>query len=173
MTSRTFTGARGLLLLACGALTAGGCASQPPPRITVADVAVTDQSAEGLVVTFRMLAENAGSASLPLRTVRYSVSVDGRPAFVGERRAEATAPRAGSQEFILPVAFSLGEGKDFPSMPAATVPYTLTGSVEYELPGTIADLLFDSGIRRPTASFSETGRLDFSAVGPGAGGVAH
>ncbi len=143
------------------------CQSQPAPRLEVSSVGVTDQGAEGMVVTFRVRAENRGDEPLPLRTVRYSLSVNGRPAFTGERQAEATVRRQGTQEFLLPVALSLGEGHDLPALPTGDVPYSITGNIEYELPGSIAEVLFDTGIRRPTASFGESGTLDFSQVGPG------
>lgn len=144
----------------------GACQSHPAPRFDVADVAITEQTAEGMVVTFLVRAENRGDEALPLRTVRYALSVNGRQAFSGQRNAEATVRRQGSQEFRLPVALTLGERGDLPAAPTGQVPYALSGTVEYELPGSIAEVLFDSGIRRPTASFSETGQLDFSQVGP-------
>ncbi len=150
----------------CGAALVG-CQSQPAPRLEVTDVAITEQTEGGLVVTFRVRADNRGDEAMPLRTVHYSMSVDGRQAFSGQRIAEATVRRHGSQEFVLPVALTLGEGKDLPAAPTGQVPYVLSGTVEYEVRGSIAEVLFDTGIRRPTASFSESGRLDFSEVGPG------
>ncbi|MBL8746854.1 MAG: LEA type 2 family protein [Phycisphaerae bacterium] len=143
-----------------------GCQSQPAPTLEVTQVAITEQTAQGMVVTFRVRADNRGDEALPLRTVRYSISLDGRPAFSGERNAESTVRRHGSQEFLLPVALTLGEGKDLPAVPSGQVSYSLSGSVEYEVPGSIAEVLFDTGIRRPSASFSESGRLDFSEIGP-------
>lgn len=159
---------RAITTVAAGAfgLALVGCQSQPAPSFEVAGVAITEQTAEGMVVTFRVRADNRGEEALPLRTVHYSISLDGRPAFSGQRAAEATVRRYGSQEFLLPVALTLGEGRDLPALPTGQVPYALNGTVEYEVPGSIAELLFDTGIRRPSASFSESGNLDFSEIGP-------
>lgn len=154
-----------LVAVLAGAALAG-CQSQPAPSFEVSGVAITEQTSEGMVVTFRVRADNRGEEALPLRTVQYSISLDGRQTFSGQRAAEATVRRFGSQEFLLPVALTLGEGKDLPALPTGQVPYSLQGTVEYEVPGSIAELLFDTGIRRPTASFSESGQLDFSQIGP-------
>lgn len=152
--------------LLVAALALGACNSQPAPRFEVTDVAITEQTPTGLVVTFRVRAENRGDDPLPLRDVHYSLSIDQRAAFSGLRHAEATVRRQGSQEFTLPVALTLGENGDLPAAPSGKVPYRLSGTVEYELPGSIAEVLFDSGLRRPSASFGESGQLDFSQVGP-------
>lgn len=152
-----------LAALACAA----GCAGPSPPTLEVTDAVLTEESPEGIVVTFRVRAENRNDDPLPLRTVRYSLTLDGRTAFSGERFAEATIRRQGSQEFFLPVALTVGENGVLRSMPPEHpegVPYSLSGSVEYQIPGTIAEVLFDSNIRRPTAGFSESGRLDFSQM---------
>lgn len=154
------------MMLVVSGVTLVGCNSQPAPTFEVTNVAITEQTADGMVVSFRVQADNRGEEALPLRTVRYSISIDGHPAFSGQRNAEATVRRYGSQEFVLPVALTLGEGKDLPAAPTGQVPYALSGSVEYEVPGSIAEVLFDTGIRRPTATFSESGRLDFSEIGP-------
>lgn len=160
-----FRAARGPLSCAAFALLAC-CSPYSAPALEIADVGITEQSSDGFVVSFRVLAENRNAEPLPLRTVRYSVSINGRSSFSGERDAEATVRRFGAQEFILPVAFRLGEEGDLSEIPTSGVPYTISGSVEYETPGTIAEALFDSGIRRPTVSFSESGTLDFSQAGP-------
>ena len=155
------------MVVTCGA-TLVGCQSQPAPSFEVTNVAITEQSPApgGMVVTFRVKADNRGEEALPLRTVHYSFSLDGRPVFSGRRAAEATIRRYGSQEFLLPVALTLGEGGDLPSAPSGKMPYSLTGTVEYEVPGSIAEVLFDTGIRRPSATFGESGVLDFSEIGP-------
>lgn len=138
------------------------CASYRAPDLEVVDAAVAEVSDEGVVVAFRVRAANRNDTALPLRTVRYAMSVEGRPAFTGRRAAEATIRPFGTQEFVLPVALSIGPGADLASAPSAPLAYSLSGSVEFELPGSIAEVLFDTGIRRPTASFAERGTLDFA-----------
>lgn len=124
------------------------------------------QSAEGLVVTFQMKAENRNAEPLPLRDVKYSLSLGGKEVFRGKRSAEATIRRYGTQEFTLPIAVPLGAGSSLAQAPGGEVAYGFRGSVEYELPGSIAEVLFDTGLRRTSAGFSEEGRLDFSGTTP-------
>jgi len=152
--------------LVIGAILAGGCGRHQAPPLEVQQVAITEQTAEAVVVSFVIRASNRNSEPLPLRDVRYSMSVNGRQVFEAVRSGEATIPRFGQTEFTVPVALTLGEGRDLPDGPVGQVPYELNGTVEYLLPGTIAEVLFDSDIRRPKASFSESGRLDFTATPP-------
>jgi len=153
----TMLAALALFMTACGA-------SAPTFRIT--DATVTDQSDQGVVVSFRIAAENRNPDPLPLREVRYSLAVNGRSAFEGRRSAQATLPAFGTQEIILPVSIPIGPGEALESMPLDQLPYAFSGSVEYVLPGTISEALFDSRIRVPKAGFAESGRLDFSSAGP-------
>ncbi|HBS29585.1 MAG TPA: hypothetical protein DEB06_09095 [Phycisphaerales bacterium] len=148
-------------LIAAGALSLGACSSPAPPTFRVASVAVTDESPEAAVLTFRLLGENTSDRALPLRTVSYTLALDGRPVFQGERSAEVTLNRFGAQSVDLPV--TLLTGADRPAL-EGEVPYTLSGSIVYEVPGTIAEVLFDARLRRPSAGFSQSGRLDFSAL---------
>jgi hypothetical protein len=55
---------------------------------------------------------------------------------------------------VVPVAVPSGR-VDAARLPVAE--YRVTGSVTYELPGTIAELFFDSNIRRPSQGFTEAG----------------
>ena len=158
------------VLLSAAALVLGACSTKAP-RFEVTSVAVTDQTEEGVVVTFRVAAENRNPEPLPLHTVRYALSLDGREVFRGERSAETTLRRFGTQEFLLPVSIGVGEGRTLSEQPGGQIPYSFSASVEYQTPGTIAEALFDSRIRIPTESFSERGKLDFAQAGPLSGEV--
>ncbi len=152
--------------LATCAAALGACSGAQAPRFEVRDVAVTQQTEQGVVVTFLVAAENRNADPLPLKNVRYGLSLDGKRVFDGERSAETTLRRYGTQEFLLPVAFPVGEGTGIASAPVGRMPYTFDATVEYELPGTIAEALFDTGLRVPTASFGERGQLDFTGAPP-------
>lgn len=149
----TITTAALLFLTGCGAT---------PPKFQVKDVAVTEQSEEAVVVMFRLEAENRNADPLPLRNVDYSLALQGRLVFRGKRSAEATLRRYGTQEVLLPVSIPIGPDEVLAEPPSGQMPYTFAASFEYELPGTIAEALFDSGVRIPTAGVSESGRLDFA-----------
>lgn len=154
--------------LAVCAAALGACSGAQSPHFEVRDVAVTEQTDQGVVVTFRIAAENRNAEPLPLRNVRYGLSLDGKRVFEGERSAETTLRRYGTQEFLLPVAFPVGEGTDIAATPIGQMPYSFDATVEYVLPGTIAEALFDTGLRIPTASFGERGQLDFTGQPPAA-----
>lgn len=148
--------------MACAAaVVLGGCSGLREPTFKVSGVGVTEESAEATVLTFRVTGENTNGEALPLREVRYSLSLDGRRVFSGQRSAEATLQRFGTQTIDLPATVLASNGGDALS---GEVPYTLSGEVVYEVPGTIAEVLFDAQIRRPTARFAQSGRLDFGAL---------
>lgn len=147
--------------LALGVVTSGaGCSGISAPTFTVQEVAITEQSTEGVVLTFTLEGVNRNAEPLPLREVQYALWLDGREVFRGTRSAEVTLSKYSARTILLPAAA--------PSMvnaPELTgeVPYRFSGSVIYETPGAIAETLFDNNVRRPSASFAETGRLNFSA----------
>ncbi len=118
---------------------------------------LSERTAEAHVLMFTVEGENPNREAMPLRTVRYSLAVDGRRVFQGDRSAQATLPPFGKQRFEVP-AVVLGpysyEG----------VSYRFGGTVEYLEPGTIAEILFDSNVRRSRGGFEERGRLTDQGV---------
>jgi hypothetical protein len=155
---------RGLCMAMLLALTLpllGGCALYASPRLTVTDAQLTDESSDGLVVTFTVAATNPNRVQFPLRSITYSLWLDGRRVFTGSRSPEATLARLSVQELTLPAAVPLGT--DSPR-PAGVIPYRLTGELTYITPGKLAEVLFDSGVPAPTTSFSEEGTVDFGPV---------
>lgn len=151
-----------------GALGGVGCSSISAPTFAVQSVAITEQSEAGVVLTFTLEGENRNSVPLPLREVQYSLWLDGREVFQGKRSAEVTLSKFSTRTLTLPVSARTPGG---PSQFSGEIPYRFTGTVMYETPGALAETLFDNNVRRPTASFAESGRLNFSAprkdmVGP-------
>lgn len=142
----------------------GGCASYKAPRLTVTDVRLTDQSPDGLVITFFVSAENANRSELPLRDVTYSLYIDGQRVFNGSRSPEATLARLAIQELRLPAAVPLDAKHPRPTGP---VPYRIDATLTYITPGKLMEVLYDSGIPPPTTSFSHTGTIDLSSPAPG------
>lgn len=140
-----------------------GCLSDPkPPTFKVVDARVTERSAQGVVVTFDIEGVNANKDVLPLDDVTYSLSLDGKQVFSGVRNAQASLPPEGSQRFSVPVPMAVAEGSGAPTGREA---YRIGGSVVYKIPGSLAEVFFDSGLRRPSVGFGESGTLDFSGAG--------
>jgi len=160
---------RALLLLFLAlplAPTLAGCTG-PAPSFEITSVALAERTDDGFVLDFEVQGLNQGDDPLPLRTVDYTVRLEGGPRFTATRSPEATLPRRGDQSFVLPAAFRWGEldpraaePNDPPPLPEE-LRYALRARVTYQATNRLAKLLFDAGVRRPSASFAESGRLLF------------
>ena len=146
-----------MLLTCLLALPLTGCSSYDAPRLAVSSVVLADRSDEAVVLNVTLDAQNSNEVELPLETIEYTVRVDGRVVFEGTRSAEATLRREGTQQIVLPVAIRLEPDARL----RGEYPYTIRGELTYVTPGEIAQLLFDAGVRRPTVSFTDRGRVDF------------
>lgn len=136
------------------------CSSRRPPEFQVISVDQRDAGAEGIVLDFTVEGTNPNPFELPLRDVHYTLDIAGAPAFTARRSAEATLPRKGTQRFILPAVLPRDAAANNPN--PADIPYSLTGTVEYQFPDPLSDVLFDTSIRRPRAAITITGALDFT-----------
>jgi len=138
----------------------GGCSTTSAPGLKVEGVTLGERTQDGVVAIFTVRGENSGIDPLPLKRATYSLMLGGKTVFTGERMPLATLPGSGAQRFTIPA-----------SIPASALPegtgrglfeYTLSGRIVYSEPGPISEILFDSGISQPEASFSGTGVLDLS-----------
>jgi len=118
---------------------------------------MTDRSADAYVLTFVVEGRNENDIPLRLESMRYSLSMDGRRVFSGTRVPQATLPARGTQVMEVPASIPSDRA---PAMASATS-YRIGAEVVYELPGSIAEVLFDAKIRRPSTSFSESGTITF------------
>lgn len=139
-----------------------GCSTTAAPRFAVLGVAERERTDEAVVLDFTIGAENRNDEALPLEQARYSLSLDGRRVFDGQRIARVTVPRFGEQQLVLPAV-----------VPATLVPvdrfdaggamrYELVGEIEYQTPGRLAEFLFDVNLRRPKATMGLRGTLELS-----------
>lgn len=135
-----------------------GCADPKPPTFSVVDAAITERTGDAVVVTFTLEGTNNSNEPLPLDDVSYALSLGGRQVFAGTRSSEAALPPGATQRVRLPVPIPATDGTG----PSGQMPYRLSGNVLYRLPGAIAEVFFDSGVRTPSVGFSESGNLDFS-----------
>lgn len=133
-----------------------GCTSYAPPTFRVVGVEVAERSTDATVLNVTLDGANGNEIPLPLFDVRYEVSIDGRRVFEGRRQPEATLPANGGQRIVLPVAVPEQDVAQLGPGPLTGRDLRITGSVVYVLPGSIAELLFDSRLRRPRARFGAT-----------------
>ncbi len=143
-------------LLAC--VGPGGCSGARAPSLSVSEVRVVERTSEGVAVEFVLDAENPNRVELPLRQVFYSLTVDDRRVFTGERSAEATLRRDGTQQIRLPAVVPLRTGE---GMLRGVHAYRLQGTMRYVTPGAFAEAMFEAGLNRPSVSFSDSGTIDF------------
>lgn len=136
-----------------------GCSYQPP-SLRVTDARVTERTEQGFVVLIGVEAENRNEIELPLREVRYSVTLEGGETFNGVRSPEASLRRLGTQKISFPAVFPLAPGA---APPTGTVRCDVSGTLGYISPGEFAQVLFDSGVRRPSVSFRGDIPLDLNA----------
>lgn len=160
--SRTWSRRVRVLGVTIAAVLAGGCSSYEAPNLKVVDARVSERSAEGVVLMFTLDAENPNEEGLPLRTVDYRVSLEGREVFQGTRSAEATLRRYGTQQIRLPAVVALSE----PATSLSAADYRIEGTLRYITPGEIAEILFDAGVRQPGVAFSGEGKADLTAAAP-------
>lgn len=141
-----------------GAAFLGGCSTPTAPVVHLASVEVRRQTDDGVVLAVTLEADNTNDQPLPLREVSYSVYLDGAKVFEGERSAEATIRRFGSQRVVLPAAF-------VPTFPIEGVRHCrVEGRLTYLVPGVLAEALFDADVVRPSTSFGVEGEVDLEAT---------
>src|ERR1051326_568555 len=97
----------GVLALVVGA--GGGCSSYSAPTLRVSGVKVKERTEAGGGLDFALEATNRNEIELPLREVRYSVTLDGKPVFSGVRSPEASLRRLGVQTIHVPAVVAAGD----------------------------------------------------------------
>lgn len=134
------------------------CSAGPAPRVGNATAAVGERTDAGVVVNFTIPCENPSPEGLPLREVRYTVSIDGRPVFRGLRSPEATVRRFGTQEIHLPAVLAAEPRQ---SLPTGTSTFKIDAEMLYVRPGILSQALFDAELVQPSVDFTGTGTIDF------------
>lgn len=133
------------------------------PTLTIIEGRATERTPDGVAMLFTVEAANENDEGLPLRTVDYTVDLDGKRVFQGTRSPEATIRRRGVQRFTLPAVVNLAEAPEF-ARHAGPNAYTVSGSVRYVTPGQLAEVLFDAGVHVPSVGFSGSGQVDLGAA---------
>lgn len=141
----------GLLLVLVAALPLGACSSTSDPKVRLVGVELREKTSEGVVLAITLEADNETDQALPLRDINYSVYLNGERVFTGERSAEATIRRFGSQRVVLPAAFVPKSALE------KRMACRVEGDLTYLVPGALAEALFDADVIRPSVSFSVEG----------------
>ncbi len=141
----------------------GGCSGYLMPKVAVGDAVLTDQTDEAVRLEIPVDLQNPNTEPLELLRFSYSVSVNGSQVYSGKRSAEATLAAGGGKHMILPAIVPLERMGWSGGLPA-DASWTLRGNLMYVTPGEIAEILLDTGVRKPKVGFSGAGRV---VLGPG------
>lgn len=148
------------------ALAAPGCSRYRAPTFELVGVRELERTDDALVLGFTLAASNPNDENLPMRQADYRLIIDGVPAFNGMRSAETILRRYGKGQLIELPAIVPADRFDLSAFDSGSIRYLLTGSIEYQTPGELAEVLFDSGVRRPKAPLRAAGTLDLDAHAP-------
>jgi len=140
-----------------------GCSGRATPGAVVTSANIRNRTADAAVVEFVIETTNPNDIELPMRDVVYTLNVNGKKVFSGRRDAQATMPRGGTQQIIIPAVVPM-RGPESQGGKGALVPgvytYRLTGRIYYSLPSQLADVLFDAKLSRPSVGISDKGEIN-------------
>ncbi|MBX3373953.1 MAG: hypothetical protein KF817_08960 [Phycisphaeraceae bacterium] len=124
---------------------------------TGASIAQADPSA--ILVSIDIAASNPNDEAIELREFRYTAEVDGAR-YVGRRAVFMTLQAGAEQRLALPVV--LRREPDAGAGAPELHQWRISGTLLYTTPGEFSRILFEAGLRRPTARFSggDPARLD-------------
>lgn len=141
------------LMLAALMLGIVGCAGGGEPTVDVQRAVVADRTVEGARVEVTLQIDNPTDHALPVRAVDYRITVAEAGTFAMTDQPAIALPPNGQQTLILPAAFANGD-TDWVGRRV-----DVTGSLHYQPPGQIRELLTEYRFPLPSASFSATGAL--------------
>jgi len=121
------------------------------PVVTLDGVEIVDRTSEGARALIHLTVANDGDVPLPLTDAGYTLTL-ANATYSGGTNPNATLPAKGSQAITLPAAVT-GSPAEVPN----GCSYTLSGSIHYEPPGQIRQVLTDMGVPLPSVSFNGNG----------------
>jgi hypothetical protein len=151
------------LILALVAPAVAGCSSIRPPGVRVSEVAVVERTEEALTLEFGLDLHNPNGEPLELISFDYHASVDGRRVFEGRWAAQATLAPRGSNRLTIPAVVRFDRADWESSGVPAEAQVAVSGRLLYLTPGALAEILLDTGVRRPRVRFSGRGQASLAA----------
>jgi len=152
---------RSTLLSLCAFL--GACSFGQAPRIEVVSATIDESSSDGASIDIGLKLSNANDEPIPLIEFDYTVSLDGMRVYDGRRAALATISKGSERTLTVP-AVIIYENTAWRAGAGAQPRVSIAGTLKYRTPGTVADLLFDFGVRKPKVRFSGEQTLTSSAT---------
>jgi hypothetical protein len=138
-----------------------GCSAYRSPAATIASAHVQERGEEAMAVHFAIELTNSNQVSIELVQFKYDVEIDGRKVYSGVRAAQATLAANGQRRMIIPAVLRFDRLGWSPQSFPPQAEYEISGTLQYITPGEIAQILFDTGVRKPKAGFTSSGQLVF------------
>ena len=137
---------------------ATGCSSFKAPGIAVLDATLVESTAEANRFDVEIDLMNPNDEALEIREFSYSFTVTGGPAYTGRWSLGQTLAPGHRSQVTLPAVVVLDPA-------AGTEPrWRIRGQVLYVSPGALAEILLDSGVRKPRARFRGEGTVRVAGV---------
>lgn len=135
-----------------------GCSSVTRPGVAIEGASFGASSDDAQVLDFALRLENENREPLELHEFHYTLMINGQTVYSGRRSAEATLSARGGKVIVIPAVVPRSSLSDAGS----SIGYQLSGRLWYRSPGELADILFDSGLHRPSVGFGTQGDLELS-----------
>lgn len=151
-----------LVILLSGLLPLAGCTNFKPPSIELSNVRLVERTDEAAAFHFDLVLENPNDEPIELREFRYELSLDDGQVYQGRRAAFSTLHPSAVDDLSLEM--SLPAVVRFDQLDGAALPddlaYQLSGTLLYLTTGELAEILLDTGVKKPRVRFAMSGRLD-------------
>jgi LEA14-like dessication related protein len=136
-----------------------GCSSYRDPQIAMKGATLTERTAEAIAANVVFDLANPNDEALELVEVEYSVRVNGEKLTTLRRAAQATLAGKGVRQIQIPIVLPFEELNWTPENVPDRAEFAVRGTVQYVTPGEIAQILFDTGVRKPRVGFEAHGTL--------------
>ena len=150
---------RYVLMMLTATLCLSGCKvflALEKPIARVQSVTLDEQTEHGSRVLVTVELANPNDVALPLVDAQYTLLLAPGSRVVSFRDApNRTLPSKGRQVITLPAALPVSGGGNLRG-----ASYRVAGSINYEPPGEIRELLTEAGIPLPSSEFFGSGTLD-------------
>ncbi len=140
------------------AVVLAGCNSLQDPTVRVSSVSVQEVTPEGVRALVELELSNPNDTPVPLTESTYNVTLNGLGTKSYNQRLARTIPASGRQTVLLPAAWAY-EGATTPGGPQSI---SVEGSVTYEPPGEVREVLTESNVPLPSVAFSQQGVIELS-----------
>ncbi|MBT8485019.1 MAG: hypothetical protein HKO59_09965 [Phycisphaerales bacterium] len=155
MTAQACRDAGLLMLLVIVMNAAGGCASYRPPDVVFAAARLGERTPDATRLDLEFEVANPNDESVELLELHYTVSVSGQAAYRGRHAAQMVLAARRRQMLSVPAVIPA----DVEGSVAASDAWGIAGELHYTTPGALADILLDTGVRRPKTGFRYRGTV--------------